>query len=434
MARSRWVRNAARSASTSAGASTRGRVRGVRISGIPPLPRRAPGRRAARLAGTGLRRTPVSSRAHRYAYRPRTPLRGQESKHVRSGHHGRLLADDLEEHLQVVGHGQPGVGPCRRRHEHQVVVQQRMPERDLLDRTVCRRADQAWHELQRVTPLPAGDRPRHAIMSLPLDHPHIKHDSPRMSAQRACPTRPSASTGRKPARLTPQASPSRSAPTGRSATPPGPASGCHELPRRCRTGTASSRHHRRVPPAAPCPAAGHPAAHHRRRSQRAGPRRRDEQAGRRQPRQDHHRPRSRRPQRARGRNQCVLTPPPRSPRAAARRHELTRSRAIQALRELDRSGQPVTFASVAATAGISRSARVSPCPWPAHLHYWLGSPCRGRSEAPDVAARDEARRDVRLEVKLGPAPAVGDPRLAESLIATSCARGRRPPVAFPPAD
>jgi hypothetical protein len=42
-------------------------------------------------------------------------------------------------------------------------------------------------------------------------------------------------------------------------------------------------------------------------------------------------------------------------RAAARRHELTRARAIQALRELDRAGTPVTFASVAAAAGISRS-------------------------------------------------------------------------------
>ena len=41
--------------------------------------------------------------------------------------------------------------------------------------------------------------------------------------------------------------------------------------------------------------------------------------------------------------------------AAARRHELTRSRAIQALRELDRAGAPVTFASVAQAAGISRS-------------------------------------------------------------------------------
>lgn len=41
--------------------------------------------------------------------------------------------------------------------------------------------------------------------------------------------------------------------------------------------------------------------------------------------------------------------------AAARRHELTRSRAIQALRELDRAGAPVTFAAVASAAGISRS-------------------------------------------------------------------------------
>lgn len=41
--------------------------------------------------------------------------------------------------------------------------------------------------------------------------------------------------------------------------------------------------------------------------------------------------------------------------AAARRHELTRSKAIQALRELDRAGASVTFASLAAAAGISRS-------------------------------------------------------------------------------
>ena len=41
--------------------------------------------------------------------------------------------------------------------------------------------------------------------------------------------------------------------------------------------------------------------------------------------------------------------------AAARRHELTRARAIQALRELDRAGTPVTFARVAREAGISRS-------------------------------------------------------------------------------
>ncbi len=41
--------------------------------------------------------------------------------------------------------------------------------------------------------------------------------------------------------------------------------------------------------------------------------------------------------------------------AAARRHELTRAKAIQALRELGRAGTPVTFAGVAQAAGISRS-------------------------------------------------------------------------------
>ncbi len=41
--------------------------------------------------------------------------------------------------------------------------------------------------------------------------------------------------------------------------------------------------------------------------------------------------------------------------AAARRHELTRAKAVQALRELDRAGMPVTFAAVASAAGVSRS-------------------------------------------------------------------------------
>ncbi len=41
--------------------------------------------------------------------------------------------------------------------------------------------------------------------------------------------------------------------------------------------------------------------------------------------------------------------------AAARRHELTREKAIQALRELDRADAPVTFAAVAQAAGVSRS-------------------------------------------------------------------------------
>ena len=48
-------------------------------------------------------------------------------------------------------------------------------------------------------------------------------------------------------------------------------------------------------------------------------------------------------------------PPDALAAAAARRHELTRAKAIQALRELDRAGTPVTFASIATAAGISRS-------------------------------------------------------------------------------
>jgi uncharacterized protein DUF6262 len=41
--------------------------------------------------------------------------------------------------------------------------------------------------------------------------------------------------------------------------------------------------------------------------------------------------------------------------AARKRHELTRAKTIQALRELDRTGTPVTFQAVADAAGVSRS-------------------------------------------------------------------------------
>ena len=41
--------------------------------------------------------------------------------------------------------------------------------------------------------------------------------------------------------------------------------------------------------------------------------------------------------------------------AASRRHELTRSKAIRALRELDAAGTTVTFEAVARAAGVSRS-------------------------------------------------------------------------------
>jgi hypothetical protein len=41
--------------------------------------------------------------------------------------------------------------------------------------------------------------------------------------------------------------------------------------------------------------------------------------------------------------------------AAKQRHELTRARAIQAIRELDRAGTAVTFTAVAGQAQVSRS-------------------------------------------------------------------------------
>jgi small-conductance mechanosensitive channel len=41
--------------------------------------------------------------------------------------------------------------------------------------------------------------------------------------------------------------------------------------------------------------------------------------------------------------------------AAHQRRELTRAKAIKTLRELDRSGTPITFAVVAGAAGVSRS-------------------------------------------------------------------------------
>ena len=71
IARSRRVRNAPSSRSTSPGESTRGNVRGVRTSRTPPRPRR-PARRPANPRGTGLRATPASPRASRYSNRPAT--------------------------------------------------------------------------------------------------------------------------------------------------------------------------------------------------------------------------------------------------------------------------------------------------------------------------------------------------------------------------
>ena len=43
--------------------------------------------------------------------------------------------------------------------------------------------------------------------------------------------------------------------------------------------------------------------------------------------------------------------------AARRRHELTRAKAIRAIRELDHAGTPITFAAVAASALFTEQDR-----------------------------------------------------------------------------
>ena len=69
--------------------------------------------------------------------------------------------------------------------------------------------------------------------------------------------------------------------------------------------------------------------------------------------------------------------------AARQRHELTRAKAIQALRELVRAGTPVTFQTVAATALVSRS--------------WLYS-------QPDIRAEIERLRDTTRSADSPPIP------------------------------
>jgi len=70
--------------------------------------------------------------------------------------------------------------------------------------------------------------------------------------------------------------------------------------------------------------------------------------------------------------------------AARQRHELTRAKAIQALRELDRAGTPVTFQAVAAAAPVSRS--------------WLYS-------QPDIRAEIERLREATCRSPVPPIPA-----------------------------
>lgn len=70
--------------------------------------------------------------------------------------------------------------------------------------------------------------------------------------------------------------------------------------------------------------------------------------------------------------------------AAQKRHELTRAKAIQALRTLDTDGSPVTFETVAQAAAVSRS--------------WLYA-------HPDIRAEIERLRDAHRRAPSTPVPA-----------------------------
>jgi hypothetical protein len=92
--------------------------------------------------------------------------------------------------------------------------------------------------------------------------------------------------------------------------------------------------------------------------------------------------------------------------SARRRHELTRAKAIRALRELDRAGTPVTFELVARTGGISRS--------------WLYSQPDIRDQIQQL--RDTARAAPSSRVPVG--QRASDPSLRQRLQA-ACERNRQ---------
>jgi hypothetical protein len=114
--------------------------------------------------------------------------------------------------------------------------------------------------------------------------------------------------------------------------------------------------------------------------------------------------------------------------AAGRRHELARSKAIQAIRELDAAGAPVTFEIVAESAGVSRSwlytqpdiraevqrlrdlgRRAPTTPVPAH-HRSSDASLLGRLEAAHTRNRELAEENQRLRRQL--AHALGQLRAA----------------------
>lgn len=95
-----------------------------------------------------------------------------------------------------------------------------------------------------------------------------------------------------------------------------------------------------------------------------------------------------------------MRPDPDTPLAAAarQRHELTRSKAIQALREIDRDGAAVTFESVARHAGVSRSWLYSQPDIRTEVERLRRAACRSPSPPIPAAQRtSDASLRTRLE-------------------------------------
>jgi hypothetical protein len=75
--------------------------------------------------------------------RSAVPAGLDESEHVCGGDLGRLLGHDGEEHLQVIGRGQPRVGSGAGADEGEVIIQQRMTDPDRQQYRAISGADQA---------------------------------------------------------------------------------------------------------------------------------------------------------------------------------------------------------------------------------------------------------------------------------------------------
>jgi hypothetical protein len=77
--------------------------------------------------------------------------------------------------------------------------------------------------------------------------------------------------------------------------------------------------------------------------------------------------------------------------AARQRHQLTRAKAIRALRELDHDGAPVTFQAVARTAGVSRSWRNGQPDLRVGGHVQVVGDLAGRAAAQDQPVTSRSR-------------------------------------------